>query len=253
MKVKLNGNDFYEVTSLFGSIDSVHKTPHTGLDLAMNTGTQLFSPVDGVVKKIVDYGSENVGKGIFIETDDHRTVIMGHLSDFKVTEGQRVHEGDLVALSGNTGHSTGSHLHLGLKDSDGSFISPNELVTSDSAFMNDHAGIATKLLSKNQAQDVGFMDGARSMGDFLHRWHDSGSFWIAMYDKPFFEVVKDFFAQLGHDVLKWVLGNGDMFFILPAIILMFGTFLVGKNKYSKFIIPLWFAYFISTVLNYLIP
>lgn len=231
MKVKLNGNDFYEVSSPFASLDVIHKTPHTGIDLVMNEGTSLFSPVDGVVKKVVDYGSENIGKGIFIETNDHQTVIMGHLSDSKVSIGQKVSEGDFVALSGNTGHSTGSHLHLGLKDSNGSFINPEKLV-------NNTSGVTSSWKNDDM-----------STWEFMKEWKNEG-FWQAMYGKPFFEVLKDFFANLGHDIGIFILENTDLFFLLPAVVLLLATWMIGRNKYTKFIFPLFFAYFVSRVLYF---
>ena len=88
--------------------------------------------------------------------------------------------------------------------------------------------------------------------DFIARWNDSGSFWIALYGKSFFDVMKDFLKELGHDILLFILGNGDIFFLAPAIIFMFITFLVGKNKYTKWILPLWFMYFLSSVFHKLI-
>jgi hypothetical protein len=239
MKVKLNGNDFFQVSSQFGTNEpSIRNHIHKGIDLVMNTGTPLNSPVDGIIKKIVDYGNENLGKGIFIETDSHQTVIMGHLSDFKVKVGERVHKGDLVAYSGNTGHSTGSHLHLALKDSNGGFVNPEPL------------------LNDNVKESSGFIDGvnntieeAKSLGDFIHQWHDTGSFWVAMYGKPFSQVMGDFLSNLGHDIGTFILGNADIFFLAPAIVFMFGTFIVGKNKFTKWIVPLWFFYFVSTFFH----
>lgn len=242
MRVKLNGNDFFEVSSPFASIDSVHVTPHTGVDLIMETGTKLFSPVDGVVKKVVDFGSENIGKGVYIETGDHQTVIMGHLSDFKVSEGQSIHQGDLVALSGNTGHSTGSHLHLGLKDADGSFVNPEPLLNS-----HNHEGIITKMMHKD-SQEVGIVDGVTGFMDFISEVKAEGLF-HAIYGKSFFEVCKDFFAELFHDIGVFILGNGDLLFLMPAILFMFGTFIIGSNKCTKWILPLWFAYFVSSIFH----
>lgn len=254
MKVKLNGNDFYRVTSEYGAMEKgLRSSPHTGIDLAMPDGTPLYSPVDGIVTKVVDYGDKNLGKGIYIETDDHQTVIMGHLSDFKVSEGVRVQEGDLVALSGNTGRSTGSHLHLGLKDESGSFIDPEPLLNDNSFYSTvfEKEGIITKLSNKN-GSEVSFMDGVRGFGDFLSKWNETGSFWVAMYDKPFSQVMGEFFAELFHDISIFIVGNGDVFFLAPAITFMFITFFIGRNRFTKWIIPLWFTYFISTVVFHLI-
>lgn len=113
-----------KVTAEFGSINAVHTTPHTGVDVALNTGTELISPVDGVVERIMDYGSDNVGKGLVIRADNGDQLIFGHLSDWKVKVGEHIDKGDLVALSGNTGHSTGPHVHLGLVR-DGQFADPS--------------------------------------------------------------------------------------------------------------------------------
>jgi hypothetical protein len=254
MKVKLNGNDFYQVTCPFGSTDPLHPNGHKGLDLSMVEGTELYSPVDGVVKKIVDYGNENLGKGIFIETEDHQTVIMGHLSDFKVSEGVSIHKGDLVALSGNTGRSTGGHLHLGLKDDSGGFVNPEPLLNDKT--LKDTVFEKEGVLSKVSNNDGSFIDGvgatidgAKSFGDFIGRWHETGSFWIAMYNKPFSQVMGEFFSELGHDIGVFILGNSDVFFLLPAIVFMLGTFIVGKNKYTKWIVPLWFGYFVATFFH----
>jgi hypothetical protein len=124
MNILLNGNKFYEVTAGYHSIDSAHSVPHTGVDLAMKCGDHLNSPANGVVENIVDYGSQNIGKGIIIKTDDGEHLILGHLSDnSRVRIGDSVHVGDYIADTGSTGRSTGCHLHVGLRDNHG-FINP---------------------------------------------------------------------------------------------------------------------------------
>jgi hypothetical protein len=236
MRVKLNGNDYFDVSTPFGSTDSVHITPHSGIDLVMNTGTHLFSPTDGVVSRVVDYGHENIGKGLIIKTDDGESLIMGHLSDIKVHIGETIHKGDFVALSGNTGHSTGAHLHLGLKDAHNTFINPDK-------FLNEHSGIATHI-AVNKSSMFGDFTGFM---DFLKEVKSEGLF-HAIYGKSFFEVMKDFFGELLHDIGIFILQNGDLIFLLPAVTVMFGTFIIGRNKFTKFIVPLWFGYFITRVL-----
>ena len=126
MKLKLNGTE-WRVTSKFGEIDSWHPRPHTGIDLAIPQGVKLHSPVDGVVEKVVDYGSKNVGKGVFIRTEEGERLILGHLSDNSfVKPGQIINKGDLLGLTGNTGRSSGPHLHIGLQDQNNKFISPEK-------------------------------------------------------------------------------------------------------------------------------
>jgi hypothetical protein len=128
MNIKLNGNGFFRVTSEFHSVDSVHHTPHSGVDLAMQCGHKLFSPTDGVIEKVVNYGSQNIGKGIIIKTEDGERLILGHLSDnSSVHAGEAVNVGDYLGLTGTTGHSTGCHLHVGLRDaSTGDFLNPGK-------------------------------------------------------------------------------------------------------------------------------
>ncbi|MFA7381806.1 MAG: M23 family metallopeptidase, partial [Bacteroidia bacterium] len=84
---------------------------HNGIDFAMPIGTQV-SAVDGGVVTIADmgdYGLTVIVKHAWGES------IYGHLSEVKVSVGQNISKGDIVALSGSTGTSTGPHLHFGIK------------------------------------------------------------------------------------------------------------------------------------------
>lgn len=87
---------------------------HNGLDLAVPVGTQLFAPIEGMVS-IGNDGNGGYGKYIEIIKDNLK-VILGHLSEFDVKDGQYVYMCEKVGLSGNTGFSTGPHLHLGMKN-----------------------------------------------------------------------------------------------------------------------------------------
>lgn len=121
------------ITSKFGSVDSVHKSPHSGIDLAMGEGTPLRSIQDGIVKHVLDCGDKNVGKGVIIQHEDGTQAIYGHLSQINVKEGAALHQGDMFVLSGNTGHSTGPHLHFGIKNADGSLLDPTPYVDANNA------------------------------------------------------------------------------------------------------------------------
>jgi hypothetical protein len=116
----------YRITSRFLEQESFRSRPHTGIDLAMPEGTPIHSIKDGIVH-LADYGSRNAGKTIFVQWEDGKTAVYGHLSKFAVKESQHVNAGDLIGYSGNTGHSTGAHLHFGLKE-DGHFIDPSPYV-----------------------------------------------------------------------------------------------------------------------------
>ena len=83
--------------------------PHYGVDFKVSIGTTVYAPADGVVT----YASFMRGGGytvILNHKDGYSTVYM-HLSKFDVRKGDIVHLGQIIAKSGNTGYSTGPHLH----------------------------------------------------------------------------------------------------------------------------------------------
>jgi murein DD-endopeptidase MepM/ murein hydrolase activator NlpD len=127
MNVKLNGEEFFRVTEPFGAVNSIHTVPHTGIDLATFGGTPLPSASDGVVEHVFHLGNVNIGNGIKIQNPDGSELIYGHLSEVNVKVGQHVHIGDIIGKTGNSGHSTGFHLHLGEKIH-GQFVDPSSYV-----------------------------------------------------------------------------------------------------------------------------
>lgn len=98
------------VSSPFGHRTSVGRAHnHNGTDFAVPVGTPVVAPADGVVKSAGDNGG---GEGVFVILDTSDAVHkFFHLSQIKVKPGQRVEKGEILALSGNTGYSTGPHLH----------------------------------------------------------------------------------------------------------------------------------------------
>ena len=100
------------VTSPFGNRISPFSgilTFHEGLDIAAQTGTPIVAPADGVVIKAgfgTGYGNMvEISHGYGIKT------IYGHNSRLNVKPGQRVKRGDVIAYLGDSGSSTGPHLH----------------------------------------------------------------------------------------------------------------------------------------------
>lgn len=147
------------ITADFGEIDSVHKTPHTGIDVAVPQGTPLYAPADGIVSRIADYGDVSLGKAVFVKTHTGYQYIFGHLSDVKVSLGERIHSGDILALSGNTGNSTGPHLHFGLVDKAGAFVDPTQVELDPKKY-----GLLSQIIGRavDKAQ-ASAQDHARSM------------------------------------------------------------------------------------------
>lgn len=82
---------------------------HYGQDITINKNTPVYAPADGVVKLARYMGG--LGKAIKVEHGYGYTTFYGHLSKFNVKNGQKIKRGDIIAYSGNTGRSTGPHLH----------------------------------------------------------------------------------------------------------------------------------------------
>ena len=97
---------------------------HPGMDFAVPTGTPVKAVADGVVIEAYEDGY-NKGYGGYVKIDhgNGRHSLYAHLSRVDVEEGQQVSAGDKIALSGNTGVSTGPHLHLEIRQ-DGKHVDP---------------------------------------------------------------------------------------------------------------------------------
>ena len=95
---------------------------HAGLDLAGPIGTPIYATADGTIGRAE---WNNGGYGNLVEIDHGRGIQTryGHLSKFVVSAGQHVKRGDLIALMGSTGRSTGSHLHYEVRI-DGKPVNP---------------------------------------------------------------------------------------------------------------------------------
>ncbi len=85
-------------------------TMHRGLDFAVNTGTKVYAPADGVVE-VVRPSREGSGNFLKIQHAFGFSSSYSHLHRFDVKQGEFVKKGQLIARSGNTGLSSGPHLH----------------------------------------------------------------------------------------------------------------------------------------------
>ena len=84
---------------------------HTGIDIAIPTGTEVLAVADGVVL-FTRASSTGYGIHLAINHGGGLVTLYAHHSRNLVGEGQRVSRGDVIALSGSTGSSTGPHVHL---------------------------------------------------------------------------------------------------------------------------------------------
>ncbi len=105
----------YDVKLLSGFGMRIHpiqhiRKMHTGIDFTCPIGTIIHSTADGVVKRIT-YSSTGYGKHVLIDHGFGYTTLYGHMSEIDVKEGQEVKRGQKIGLVGNTGSSTGPHVH----------------------------------------------------------------------------------------------------------------------------------------------
>lgn len=116
------GNIFC-ITQYFGNTRFATANPqlyrsgtHNGVDFRAPVGTEILASADGVVRGTGNTDlvcrDASYGKWILIDHDNGLSTIYGHLSLIKVSAGQRVERGQLIGYSGNTGASTGPHLHF---------------------------------------------------------------------------------------------------------------------------------------------
>lgn len=87
---------------------------HEGLDYGCAEGSEVLAAADGAVVTARDTGGA-YGKLVTLAHDGGWMTYYAHLSEIRVRQGERVSRGQVIALSGNTGRSTGPHLHFGLK------------------------------------------------------------------------------------------------------------------------------------------
>jgi len=101
------------------------RTFHTGIDLAAPVGTPIKASLDG---KVATTGWSNVfGNYVILTHGDGYQSLYGHMSYIGVIKGQSVIQGSIIGKVGNTGYSTGSHVHLSVYKN-GKMIDPLSLL-----------------------------------------------------------------------------------------------------------------------------
>lgn len=98
---------------------------HHGTDLKLTTGTPIYSTFDGIVR-IRSYDRNGYGYYVVVRHKNGLETLYGHMSKILVDIGQEVKAGDMLGLGGNTGRSTGPHLHFEVRYQ-GLSINPTEI------------------------------------------------------------------------------------------------------------------------------
>jgi murein DD-endopeptidase MepM/ murein hydrolase activator NlpD len=118
----------WTITSGFHEHDVAHSDHlHQGIDFALSMDTPVRAFRGGIVDKIT-HDAGGFGNAIWIKFNDGYTAVLGHLDKIYVKPGERVYVQEILADSGNSGHSTGPHLHLGIMNPNGKWIDPGEYV-----------------------------------------------------------------------------------------------------------------------------
>ncbi len=101
-----------KITDIFGYRPRRRRV-HNGIDIKVYVGDTIRSAFDGKVRIVKNQGRRRgYGKYVVIRHNNGIETLYGHLSKWLVTEGQNVKAGQPIALGGNTGRSSGSHLHF---------------------------------------------------------------------------------------------------------------------------------------------
>lgn len=109
----IHNHNLIRTASGFGMrIHPVYGVPklHSGVDFTAKVGTDIFSTGDGVVESVKN-SYTGYGKHVIIDHGFGYKTLYAHMNKFKVHKGQKVKRGEVIGEVGNTGTSTGPHLH----------------------------------------------------------------------------------------------------------------------------------------------
>lgn len=124
---------------------------HKGLDIAASLNTPIFTVDDGTVTK--SYYSDTYGQVIFIKHKNNLETVYAHLNKRLVEEGQRVKKGEMIGRMGNTGSSTGVHLHFEVHQNEWTFEKDNAFNPAV-VLGNIEIGSTVEVATEEQAQYV---------------------------------------------------------------------------------------------------
>lgn len=116
--------DNVRVTQVFGDTDFSSRNPqvyggkgHNGVDFGAPIGTPVKSALSGTISGVGNTdavpGCYSYGKWVMVKHPNGLSTLYAHLSEIGVSTGQAVETGEVIGHSGNTGYSTGPHLHFG--------------------------------------------------------------------------------------------------------------------------------------------
>lgn len=153
---------------------------HSGTDYAMSEGSSIYAPSAGKIINRGNWGTYGLGLDLLLNSGE--VVRLGHLSDnSQFSVGSYVNPGDLLAYSGNTGASTGPHLHMEVLKS-GKNIDPEKWLNSSSSTKKGPVGgpredlgmLAYKWFESHLGDEY-ILDGWNDCGGFTKRAYRDGA------------------------------------------------------------------------------
>ncbi len=130
------------VTSRFGWRK---RRMHNGIDIKVQTGEPIRAAFDGKVR-VKKYQRRGYGYYLVLRHSNGLETVYGHLSKFMVNQDEYVKAGQIIGLGGNTGRSTGSHLHFEFRFL-GNSINPEHIVDFDNKCIKDDVYVFNKARS----------------------------------------------------------------------------------------------------------
>lgn len=217
------GND-WRISSGFGNRSSpggIGSTNHKGIDIAAPIGTGVIAPVSGTVI----YAGQASGYGNYIKLrgDDGNIYEFGHLNSIGVSKGSTVNAGYGIGTVGNTGNSTGPHLHFGVKDALGKAINPSGLLGKGKSLLKkggDLLGISTGDAVEMAANAV--IPGSGVVLDALGVTSDCN--WLCQLKNWIAE--SGFFQRLALAILAFIIIAGAVFMMRSNLVMS----AVGKGS-----------------------
>jgi murein DD-endopeptidase MepM/ murein hydrolase activator NlpD len=98
-----------------GSISRCIQPGHPGCDIANPGMPPVYAVADGVVSDVYRFSVYGYGNAVVVDHGSGLTSLSAHLNEIYVTKGQAVSQGQAIGQMGNTGNSTGTHLHIEIK------------------------------------------------------------------------------------------------------------------------------------------
>lgn len=163
-----------------------HQSASTQYDIDLDTSNsideEVFSPVSGVARVHMESATSGFGYHVNIDVGDGTYVVIGHLDDIFLVDGQEVAEGTLLGYEGCTGNCNGDHIHIGLHEGDA-------LLTADHGISipaNYWAGDASQRTRAEVITSEEFVCGIHQEGDaqdghfyesdlLINLWHPDGT------------------------------------------------------------------------------